>query len=75
MWTDFDCDLVSGDREAIMPKRARGRRKSKTRGGGGLSEASKQKLDAIAEEARGETLEDLVADFDIQSTNELLNTD
>ena len=50
-----------------MPRRAKSRRKSKTQGAGALSEASKKKLDAIAEETQGETLEDLLSDFDIQS--------
>ena len=47
-----------------MPRNARGRRKSKNHG---LSEASKKKLDAIGAEAQEETLDGLLADFEIQS--------
>ena len=50
-----------------MPKNAKGRRKSKNHG---LSEASKKKLDAIGEETQEETLDSLLADFDIQSTSD-----
>ena len=48
-----------------MPRNAKGRRKSKNHG---LSKASKKKLDAIGVEAQEETLDGLLADFEIQST-------
>ena len=50
-----------------MPRhKTKGRRKSKSHG---LSEASKMKLYVIGEEAQEETLDSLLADFDIQSTS------
>ena len=51
-----------------MPKNSKRRRSSKNPGKGGLSDASKKKLDTIGEEAEEETLEGLLSDFDIQST-------
>ena len=51
-----------------MPRNAKGRRKSKNHG---LSEASKKKLDAIGAEAQEETLDGLLADFEIQSIYKL----
>lgn len=50
-----------------MPRNAKGRRRSKNRGHGGLSETRKKKLDAIGEQTEEETLEGLLSDFDIQS--------
>ena len=50
-----------------MPKYTKGRRRSKNRGYGGLSEATKKKLDAIGEQTEEETLEGFISDFDIQS--------
>ena len=67
LWNSRPFECGEGLRRAVMPRRAKSRRKSKTQGAGALSEASKKKLDAIAEETQGETLEDLLSDFDIQS--------